>query len=80
MTSPDSPTEPLRRATRRLERLPWADEPDMLPGAGDGLVCERCGRPTGNEHQGHYFSTCSVTMTEAGFHFCCPGNCELHVP
>lgn len=42
------------------------------------IVCSRCGRHTGNAHQGHYWAHCKVTKTRREFHLCCPdGNCEL---
>lgn len=50
-----------------------------------GMLCARCGRHTGNNHQGHYWGLCKV-LVAAGktgkdaireLHFCCPGNCEL---
>lgn len=66
---------------------------DLVPGCGvpnatvypmaDGsfgcrcLVCSRCGKHTGNNTQGHYWSFCSVTATLRDYHFCCPENCEL---
>lgn len=42
------------------------------------LVCSRCNRHTGNTNQGHFWSWCSATKRDEGFHFCCPGNCELY--
>lgn len=42
------------------------------------IVCARCGRHTGNATQGHYWGFCDVTKKIEKFHFCCPGNCELH--
>ena len=53
-------------------RVP-ADPVDRSP----GMTCGRCERATGNNHQGHYWSHCKVTGTLRGFHFCCPGDCEL---
>lgn len=41
------------------------------------MVCGRCGRHTGNSHQGHYWSACTVTGSIREPHFCCPGDCEL---
>ncbi len=41
------------------------------------IVCTRCGRHTGNSHQGHYWAYCHATKTTRDFHLCCPGNCEL---
>ena len=73
----DWPTQPFRKATRPLEALSPERLAGKAPAGTDGLTCARCGRPTGNEHQGHYFSTCAVTGQDTGFHFCCPGNCEL---
>jgi hypothetical protein len=42
-----------------------------------GLVCNRCGRHTGNSSQGHYWSLCKVAKKDIGMHFCCPDDCEL---
>lgn len=63
----DPPTEPLRTAT-----LPMPVDPRYLP-----PHCPRCGRETGFLSAGHYQDTCLATMQEAGYHFCCPGQCEL---
>jgi len=69
----ECPTEPLRRATRPLERLPEGND--------TGWECGRCKGPVEEFSQGHYLNLCRVTMTTgSGFHFCCPGGCELHVP
>ena len=43
-----------------------------------GMTCGRCEEPTGNNHQGHYWAFCKVTRQIEDFHFCCPGNCQLH--
>lgn len=42
------------------------------------LICARCGHHTGNSHQGHYWSYCSVTGQIERPHFCCPGDCEIN--
>lgn len=42
-----------------------------------GMNCARCKQATGNTHQGHYWALCTVTGTDRGFHFCCPGDCQL---
>jgi hypothetical protein len=50
-----------------------------------GMLCGRCRQHTGNNHQGHYWSLCKALMAQGrgfhdslrGFHFCCPGDCEL---
>lgn len=42
------------------------------------VTCGRCGQHTNNSSQGHYWATCKVDLHEARFHFCCPGDCELH--
>lgn len=71
------PLRALRKATRPLDALQEVQE---AHGALGGLVCARCGKLTSNQHQGHFWSTCSRTMHEEGFHFCCPGDdpgCEL---
>lgn len=69
--SPDSPTEPLRKATRPLESAPAAVEPSW--------ACARCRRPVEPLGQGHYGSACLAAMAQAAFHFCCPvpPGCEL---
>lgn len=36
------------------------------------VICARCGKHTGNAHQGHYWSKCKRTGRSEGFHFCCP--------
>ena len=41
------------------------------------LVCGRCGKHTGNNTQGHWWSLCKATGTIRGHHFCCPSGCEL---
>lgn len=41
------------------------------------IVCSRCGRHTGNAHQGHLWGYCKVTKTIREPHLCCPDNCEL---
>lgn len=41
------------------------------------IVCARCGRHTGNSHQGHHWSHCNVTRQVEKPHFCCPDDCEL---
>lgn len=49
------------------------------------VVCGRCGKHTGNSHQGHYWSMCKVWLKQGrglnesmrDFHFCCPDDCEL---
>lgn len=41
------------------------------------MVCDRCGRHTGNSHQGHYWAFCQDTGHTREFHFCCPNDCEL---
>lgn len=39
----------------------------------EGMTCSRCGKPTGNYHQGHYWKWCSKeNRVLAEFHFCCP--------
>lgn len=50
-----------------------------------GMLCGRCGKHTGNNHQGHHWTFCKVyakqgksideSMREP--HFCCPDDCEL---
>lgn len=52
-------------------------DPAFDVGAHGGWVCGRCGEPTGNTVQGHYWSWCRVTQTYRQYHLCCPGNCEL---
>lgn len=43
------------------------------------IVCSRCGKNTGNAHQGHYWQFCKVLGKMADkFHLCCPGDCELY--
>lgn len=44
------------------------------------IVCRRCGRHTGNSHQGHFWSYCKITKGYRGFHLCCPDDCELGAP
>lgn len=56
---------------------PYAATVSMIDGTCRCLVCSRCGHHTGNATQGHYWAACSVTKTNRGFHFCCPGACEL---
>lgn len=76
----ERPTEPLRKATRPLEQLPWAHGLDSLLSEANGLVCARCGHHTGNDTQGHYWKWCKVTARFERFHFCCPDDvlgCEL---
>lgn len=41
------------------------------------IICARCGQHTGNNNQGHYWSSCKVTKTVREFHFCCPDDCQL---
>lgn len=49
------------------------------------VVCGRCGKHTGNSHQGHYWAICQAWLKQGKglsgskreFHFCCPDNCEL---
>jgi hypothetical protein len=78
MPAPDeAPTEALYRLTKRLEVLPELTALDGLPGEAGGLMCARCRRATGNDHQGHYWKHCRVTGGYRDFHFCCPGDCEL---
>ena len=43
------------------------------------MVCARCNKHTGNTHQGHFWSYCSVTHSLRDFHFCCTDDCELEV-
>lgn len=82
MTDPaERATEPLRAARTATRPLDALQEVQEAHGALGGLVCARCGKPTTNQHQGHFWSVCSRTMREEGFHFCCPGKdpgCELH--
>lgn len=40
------------------------------------MRCGRCGKPTGNNHQSHYWKFCKVTGQMETFHFCCPGDCD----
>jgi hypothetical protein len=47
------------------------DAPTYIVGVG------RCGRHTGNNTQGHYWSWCKLTKALREFHHCCPGDCEL---
>lgn len=56
-----------------------------------GMICARCNKHTGNNHQGHYWKFCNVLADKArekgldpwkngmaeDFHFCCPDDCEL---
>ena len=50
-----------------------------------GMTCARCGKDTGNNHQGHYWRLCKALLTRGvpthaairEPHFCCPGDCEL---
>ena len=58
----------------------FGSPPSVLDGRCRCLVCGHCGHHTGNSHQGHYWSWCSVTRSLRGFHFCCPDDefgCEL---
>lgn len=57
-----------------------AETPTMLDGRCRCIVCPRCDHHTGNAHQGHHWSYCTVTGTTREFHFCCPGDCELETP
>lgn len=42
------------------------------------MVCGRCGKHTGNSHQGHNWKFCSAKgEMAADWHFCCPDDCEL---
>lgn len=60
-------------------------EHDQLEWNSLGMVCGRCGKHTGNNHQGHYWGFCNA-IYEPGMqfkdairemHFCCPDDCEL---
>lgn len=50
-----------------------------------GMCCGRCGKHTGNNHQGHYWGLCKVYLAQGKdwknaireLHFCCPDDCEL---
>ena len=50
-----------------------------------GMLCARCERHTGNNHQGHYWGLCKVWLAQGRPHneairephFCCPDDCEL---
>lgn len=67
MTTPDGPTEPLRKAAGppAPHRPAWR--------------CARCQEPVDPFGQGHYKSTCLRSMRPGEFHFCCPppAGCEL---
>jgi hypothetical protein len=40
------------------------------------IVCDRCGKHTGNSTQGHYWGWCKKRGAAYAHHFCCPGDCE----
>lgn len=43
-----------------------------------GMVCARCEKHTGNNHQGHYWKFCKKTREMEKFHMCCPDlECEI---
>ena len=66
--------------TVNLGNPPGCDSPTPASRIGDlcrCIVCARCGHHTGNSHQGHFWSFCSVTGETRSPHMCCPGNCEL---
>jgi hypothetical protein len=76
---PYARTEPIRKLTRALEVPVWLQGlPHPLPVAQEAS-CARCGGLIEPLSQGHYGSTCLATMTEEGFHFCCPAGpgCEI---
>lgn len=50
---------------------------DIRTGKCRCIICARCGKHTGNSHQGHYWAYCKATGEMRDFHFCCPGDCEL---
>lgn len=80
MTTPDAPTEAIRKLTRPLEVPAWLDGLRWPPPVARDASCTRCGGRVENLSQGHYASTCRLTMSEAGFHFCCPDGpgCEVN--
>ena len=51
--------------------MPFADR-------SAGMICDRCGQPTGNDHQGHMSTYCRITGAFTDLHLCCPSGCELH--
>lgn len=58
----------------------FGEFPSVLDGRCRCMVCGRCGHHSTNNHQGHYWTWCSVTKSMRKPHFCCKDpafGCEL---